>query len=148
MCWPLALGGSNVVSVAKTGSGKTLGFLIPIYHQMQSLPPRAPASGPTYQQVGKPTVLVMAPTRELACQIETEANKFGQPLGLKTACCYGGSPKWNQQHALRAGVDVVIGTPGRLKDFLQSKVLSLANVKFLVLDEADRCVMRADRLQQ
>ena len=130
LAWPIALSGVNIVSVAKTGSGKTLGFLMPVFQALQA----RPAGGPQKA----PALLVMAPTRELACQIEVEASKFGRGLGLKAACVYGGAPKSMQIRQLREGVDVIIGTPGRLQDLMDMNCLSLAGVKFLVLDEADR----------
>jgi ATP-dependent RNA helicase DDX5/DBP2 len=130
LAWPIALTGVNLVSVAKTGSGKTLGFLMPVF---SALAARAPAAARA-----PPALLVMAPTRELACQIEVEATKFGRAVGLRAACVYGGAPKSTQIRALRDGVDCIIGTPGRLQDLMTMGVLSLAGVKYLVLDEADR----------
>jgi len=137
MAWPIALTGANIVSVAKTGSGKTLGFLLPVMHQLASSGTPAVRDG-FGTGPARPTVLVLAPTRELACQTELEAGKFGAGLGLRAACVYGGAPKGLQIRALRGGVDVVIGTPGRLQDLMDMGCLSLANVKHLVLDEADR----------
>lgn len=130
LAWPIALSGTNIVSVAKTGSGKTLGFLLPVFQALQARPDQG--RGPK-----APALLVMAPTRELACQIEVEASKFGRPLGLRSACVYGGAPKSLQIRQIRDGVDVIIGTPGRLQDLMDMGVLSLQGVKFLVLDEAD-----------
>eukprot|EP00933_Yihiella_yeosuensis_P010261 TRINITY_DN11661_c1_g2_i1.p1 TRINITY_DN11661_c1_g2~~TRINITY_DN11661_c1_g2_i1.p1 ORF type:complete len:405 (+),score=78.03 TRINITY_DN11661_c1_g2_i1:77-1216(+) len=80
----------------------------------------------------------MAPTRELACQIEVEAEKFGRPVGIRTVCCYGGAPRGQQLGALRRGCQIVVACPGRLNDFIQSDVANLSNVSLLVLDEADR----------
>jgi ATP-dependent RNA helicase DDX5/DBP2 len=131
IAWPLALTGINLVSVAKTGSGKTLGFLMPAFHALTS-------GGASKPGASKPSVLVMAPTRELACQIEVEATKFGRALGLRSAVVYGGAPKSIQIRSLREGADCVIGTPGRLQDLMEGGYISLAGVKFLVLDEADR----------
>lgn len=131
LAWPIALSGVNIVSVAKTGSGKTLGFLLPVFQALQARPEQG-GRGPK-----SPALLVMAPTRELACQIEVEAAKFGRPLGLRSACVYGGAPKSLQIRQIRDGVDVIIGTPGRLQDLMDMGVLSLQGVKFLVLDEAD-----------
>jgi ATP-dependent RNA helicase DDX5/DBP2 len=136
LSWPLALTGSNIVSVAKTGSGKTLGFLLPAFHQLAAGAVRAAPVAPG--KPAAPQLLVMAPTRELACQIEVEATKFGRALGLRAACVYGGAPKSLQIRALRAGVDAVIGTPGRIGDLVQMGVLGFSAVRFLVLDEADR----------
>ena len=127
--WPLALTGSNIVSVAKTGSGKTLGFLLPVLHAMGS------SSGAGQRS---PVLLVVAPTRELACQIEVDASKFGRALGFRATCVYGGAPKGPQCRAVREGLDIVIGTPGRIQDLVEMRVLALGGVRFLVLDEADR----------
>lgn len=126
--WPLAMQGSDVIGVAATGSGKTLGFLLPAFHYLIERQIRP----------GNPQLLVMAPTRELAVQIEEEAVKFGRSSGLKTCCCYGGAPKGPQAGALRDGVHGVIGTPGRINDFLEGNQLELRDVCKLVLDEADR----------
>jgi len=126
--WPLAMQGSDVIGVAATGSGKTLGFLLPAFHYLIERQIRA----------GSPQLLVMAPTRELAVQIEEEAVKFGRSSGLRTTCCYGGAPKGPQAGALRDGVHGVIGTPGRINDFLEGNQLELRDVCKLVLDEADR----------
>jgi ATP-dependent RNA helicase DDX5/DBP2 len=144
--WPLALTGSNIVSVAKTGSGKTLGFLLPVFHCMAKagvahapLPLPAAGARPGFAPSGRPpTLLVVAPTRELACQIEVDAAKFGRVLGLRSTCVYGGAPKGPQCRAVREGLDAVIGTPGRIQDLVEMRVLVLDGVRFLVLDEADR----------
>ena len=80
----------------------------------------------------------MAPTRELATQIEDEARKFGGPLGVKSVCCYGGAPKGPQMASLRQGAHVCIATPGRLNDFLEAGMVDLYACRYLVFDEADR----------
>jgi len=85
-----------------------------------------------------PIVLVLSPTRELACQIQEEANRFGKSSKIKNTCCYGGVPRGPQARDLKEGVEVVIGTPGRLIDFLESGDTNLKRVTYLVLDEADR----------
>ena len=96
------------LAIAKTGSGKTLGFLLPGLAQcLASDDARA-----------GPTVLVMAPTRELALQIKGEADKFGTPVGCRAVAVYGGAPKWQQSQALQRGVDIVVATPGRMMDML------------------------------
>lgn len=82
--------------------------------------------------------MVLAPTRELAMQIEKESEKFGNSSKLKCACIYGGAEKYVQRNQLQQGVDIVIATPGRLIDFLESGTTSLKRVTYLVLDEADR----------
>jgi len=126
-CWPLAMQGRDVIGVAATGSGKTISFLLPAFAMMieQRMSPGAPA------------LLVMAPTRELAVQIQEEADKFGKP-DIATICCYGGAPKGPQADAMRRGVHGIIGTPGRLNDFLEGNQMDLSRISKLVLDEADR----------
>ncbi|CAH9086877.1 unnamed protein product [Cuscuta epithymum] len=131
--WPIAQQGSDVVAIAKTGSGKTLGYLIPgfthIMHQRNN-----PKPGP---KLG-PTVLVLSPTRELATQIQAEVAKFGKSSRITCTCLYGGAPKGPQLRDLDRGVDVVVATPGRLNDILEMRRVNLRQVSYLVLDEADR----------
>jgi len=117
-----------VIGVAATGSGKTLAFLLPAFTKMMQQQDRP----------GDPSLLVMAPTRELAIQIEQEAVKFGKGSRLETVCVYGGAPKHGQSDVLRRGVHAVIGTPGRINDFVEGRQLRLGKVNALVLDEADR----------
>lgn len=126
-CWPVAGGGRDVVGIAKTGSGKTLAFLLPPFTTFLG-------SRPGYG----PNMLVMAPTRELACQIQLEAERFGKRVGIYSVCVYGGAPRGPQLRELRAGAHLVVGTPGRLNDYLEGGELTLENCKNLVLDEADR----------
>ncbi|KAL8153868.1 hypothetical protein V2J09_011628 [Rumex salicifolius] len=127
--WPIALQGRDIVAVAKTGSGKTLGYLIPGFVHLKRV-----HNNP---QLG-PTVLVLSPTRELATQIQAEAVKFGKSSGISCACLYGGAPKGPQLNSLSRGIDIVVATPGRLNDILEMKRISLHQVSYLVLDEADR----------
>jgi len=128
--WPIALQGDDMICIAKTGSGKTCGFLLPSIHQhMNSTENRGSRH---------PVLLVLAPTRELACQIMEETKKFGRPMGFTSVCCYGGSPKYPQIAALQRGVDCVIATPGRINDLLEMRKADFSKIKFLVLDEADR----------
>lgn len=128
--WPIALSGRDMVGIAETGSGKTLAFLLPAIVHINAQPYLTKGDGPI--------VLVMAPTRELACQIQEEANRFGKSSKIKNTCCYGGVPKRGQQQDLRDGVEIVIATPGRLIDFLEAGDTNLKRVTYLVLDEADR----------
>jgi ATP-dependent RNA helicase DDX5/DBP2 len=123
------LQGRDCVGVAKTGSGKTLGFLIPAFIRITT-ERRDPRAGPA--------VLVLAPTRELACQIREEVVKFGTTSGITSACLYGGAPKNSQLGEIRRGIHVVIATPGRLNDFLEMGSINLRQVVYLVFDEADR----------
>eukprot|EP00967_Tisochrysis_lutea_P108130 scaffold167361_cov30-Tisochrysis_lutea.AAC.3 len=127
--WPAAMAKRDVIGVAKTGSGKTLGFLVPGFLLIQATRPNA--------QLG-PTLLCLAPTRELAMQIEVECQKFGSPLGIHSVCCYGGQGKGSQLSKLRQGCQVVIGTPGRINDFLETQQIRFGQVSYLVMDEADR----------
>mmetsp|Transcript_123364 Transcript_123364/g.184490 ORF Transcript_123364/g.184490 Transcript_123364/m.184490 type:complete len:575 (+) Transcript_123364:118-1842(+) len=132
-CWPLAVDGKDLICVAKTGSGKTCGFLLPVFHKHE-------IGGNTFVrgQPVKPVLLVLAPTRELSVQIMEETQKFGRPLGIRSVCCYGGAPKYPQISALQRGVECVIATPGRLNDLLEMRKADLSGIKYLVLDEADR----------
>ena len=83
-------------------------------------------------------MLVLAPTRELAIQIMEETQKFGRPIGIRSVCCYGGSPKYAQIQALQRGVECVIATPGRINDLIEMKKADLSGVQFVTFDEADR----------
>ncbi|XP_074292963.1 ATP-dependent RNA helicase-like protein DB10 [Silene latifolia] len=127
--WPIALQGRDIVAIAKTGSGKTLGYLLPGFMHLKRLRNNS--------QMG-PTVLVLSPTRELATQILVEAVKFGRSSRIVSTCLYGGAPKGPQLRELERGVDVVVATPGRLNDILEMKRIKLHQVSYLVLDEADR----------
>lgn len=126
--WPVAMEGWDVIGIAKTGSGKTLGFLVPSYTWMSTL------SGYAHG----PRVLILAPTRELATQIHDEATKFARASGFFSACVYGGASKREQLSAMRSGAQILVATPGRLNDFLESNQVNLSSVGYLVFDEADR----------
>ncbi len=149
--WPIALSQRDLISVARTGSGKTCGFLLPALHSlMQNRQARRSSSVKevkttstgerrrTYSVRRNPSVLVLAPTRELAVQIEQEAQKFTRAAGVYSTCLYGGTPKGPQIGMLRRGVDIIVATPGRCNDLAEMGILNLADVKYLVLDEADR----------
>ncbi|KAG2714578.1 hypothetical protein I3760_03G033600 [Carya illinoinensis] len=127
--WPIALQSSDIVAIAKTGSGKTLGYLIPGFIHLKRC-----RNNP---QLG-PTVLVLSPTRELATQIQDGAVKFGKSSRILCTCLYGGAPKGPQLRDIERGSDIVVATPGRLNDILEMKRISLHQVSYLVLDEADR----------
>ena len=124
VCIPPALQGQDIVGVARTGSGKTLGFLVPILERMRP--------------GGEVQALVVCPTRELALQVGEEARKVGRPLGVRSDVIYGGTSLGHQKQTLLGGLDLVVGTPGRLIDFMDSGYLSLRRLRWLVLDEADR----------
>ncbi|RJE17329.1 hypothetical protein PHISCL_10334, partial [Aspergillus sclerotialis] len=128
--WPMALSGRDVVGIAETGSGKTLTYCLPAIVHINAQPLLAPGDGPI--------VLVLAPTRELAVQIQQEITKFGKSSRIRNTCVYGGVPKGGQIRDLTRGVEVCIATPGRLIDMLESGKTNLRRVTYLVLDEADR----------
>ncbi|CAH8340526.1 unnamed protein product [Eruca vesicaria subsp. sativa] len=127
--WPIAMQGRDIVAIAKTGSGKTLGYLIPGFMHLQRIR--------NDSRMG-PTILVLSPTRELATQIQDEAVKFGRSSRISCTCLYGGAPKGPQLRDLERGADIVVATPGRLNDILEMRRISLRQVSYLVLDEADR----------
>merc|ERR1712003_551064 len=128
--WPIALSGRDMVGTAETGSGKTLAFLLPAVVHINAQPYLSKGDGPI--------VLALAPTRELAIQIQEEANRFGSSSKIKNTVVYGGVPRRTQQQDLRDGVEIVIATPGRLIDFLDAGDTNLKRLTYLVLDEADR----------
>ena len=128
--WPIALTGHDMIGVAETGSGKTLAFVLPGIVHINAQP--------LLQRGDGPIVLIMAPTRELAVQIQQECSKFGYTSHIKNTCCYGGAPKGPQIRDLQQGVEMCIATPGRLLDFLESGKTNCRRVTYLVLDEADR----------
>ncbi|XP_012944604.1 ATP-dependent RNA helicase DDX5 isoform X1 [Aplysia californica] len=128
--WPIALSGRNLVGIAQTGSGKTLGFILPAIVHVNHQPYLEHGDGPI--------VLVLVPTRELAQQVLEVSNEFGRASQLKTACVYGGAPKGPQLRDLERGAEICIATPGRLIDFLEAGKTNLRRTTYLVLDEADR----------
>uniref|UniRef100_A0A0A9W0F9 RNA helicase n=1 Tax=Lygus hesperus TaxID=30085 RepID=A0A0A9W0F9_LYGHE len=128
--WPIALSGKNMVGIAQTGSGKTLAYMLPAIIHVKNQP--------RIQRGDGPIVLVLAPTRELAQQIQQVSNEFGSPNGVRSTCVFGGAPKGPQARDLERGVETVIATPGRLIDFLERGTTNLRRCTYLVLDEADR----------
>ncbi len=127
---PTALTGRDIAVQAQTGTGKTATFLITIFSRMITV--RPPGRG------SSPRALIIAPTRELVCQIDAEAKLLGGPSGFRIVPVFGGIDYQKQREELAKGVDVLIGTPGRLIDYLKQKVYSLKMTQFLVIDEADR----------
>ncbi|WP_233160364.1 DEAD/DEAH box helicase [Actinophytocola xanthii] len=123
---PLAMAGEDVIGQARTGTGKTLGFGVPLLHRL-SMPGD-----------GTPQVLVVVPTRELCLQVTHDLTDAGKYLGVRVLSIYGGRPYEPQIEALRKGVDIVVGTPGRLLDLAEQRHLVLGKIAALVLDEADR----------
>ncbi|CUS09042.1 unnamed protein product [Tuber aestivum] len=154
-CIPAILDGHDLLSCAQTGSGKTAAFLVPILSKLMgkasSLAAPRPVPGSTGPYVAQPLVLVVAPTRELATQIFDESRRFCYRSKLRPCVVYGGADTVTQRMELRKGCDVIVGTPGRLTDFIErGRVLSLKRLKhvsfpliarclklFVVIDEAD-----------
>ena len=126
---PIALGGHDIIGQARTGTGKTLGFGIPLLQRLQDGPPTSPKA---------PRALVVVPTRELAIQVAGDLRMAGSGLGTRVLTLYGGRAYEPQIEALRSGVDVVVSTPGRLLDLVGQRHLGLGDVRTLVLDEADK----------
>ena len=129
---PLALRGKDVAGQSQTGTGKTAAFLIAAFTRCLGHP-APPRSGAT-----APRVLIIAPTRELVVQIEADARLLGAHTGLNILAVYGGIDYNKQREALRGGCDILVGTPGRLIDYLKQHIWSPARVEVLVIDEADR----------
>jgi ATP-dependent RNA helicase RhlB len=129
---PVALSGRDVAGQAQTGTGKTAAFLVAVYSHLMKNPPDA------NRKPNQPRALILAPTRELAIQIRDDALVIGKHTGLKLALAYGGTGYEEQRDAITAGVDVLVGTPGRLIDYFKQHVFDLKMVQAIVLDEADR----------
>lgn len=127
---PPGIAGQDILGCAQTGTGKTAAFAIPILDFLGHEKPRA--------NPNRPTTLVLAPTRELAIQIEESFRRYGKHMKFRSALVYGGVGQGNQVNALRRGVDVLIATPGRLIDLMDQGHVDLRDVQIFVLDEADR----------
>nr|CAD7398809.1 unnamed protein product [Timema cristinae] len=128
--WPIAMSGRNMVGIAQTGSGKTLAYILPAVVHINHQEHLAHGDGPI--------ALILAPTRELAQQIQTVAQDFGSSTSVRNTCIFGGAPKGPQMRDLNRGVEICIATPGRLIDMLERNVTNLRRCTYLVLDEADR----------
>ncbi|MDH5300559.1 MAG: DEAD/DEAH box helicase [Gammaproteobacteria bacterium] len=129
---PRTLAGENIVGQAQTGSGKTAAFLLSILQKLLNAP-----ADPNYKP-GSPRALVLAPTRELAVQIHRDAELLAKHSGLKLAVVFGGMDYDKQRKSLEDGIDVLIGTPGRIIDYYKQRVFTLRSIEVMVLDEADR----------
>ncbi len=127
---PLALAGKDVAGQARTGTGKTAAFLLAIFRRLLSADSKGP--GPN------PRAICIAPTRELAIQIHRDAELLGKHTGLRTLLAYGGVDYVKQRDEIADGVDILIGTPGRLIDYLKQDIYNLRHIEVAVLDEADR----------
>jgi len=128
---PLALDDRDVAGQAQTGTGKTAAFLIAAYQRLL----RKPVESDGQRQ---PRVFILAPTRELAVQIANDANILGRHTGLRVALAYGGTDYEKQRQEIKDGIDVLIGTPGRIIDYYKQGVFKLDRVEVAILDEADR----------
>ncbi|XP_051118767.1 DEAD-box ATP-dependent RNA helicase 24 isoform X2 [Andrographis paniculata] len=127
---PIVLSGRDIIGIAKTGSGKTASFVLPMVVHIMDQPELGKGEGP----IG----VICAPTRELAHQIYLEAKKFAKSHGIRVSAVYGGMSKLDQFKELKAGCEIVIATPGRLIDMIKMKALTMSRASYLVLDEADR----------
>jgi ATP-dependent RNA helicase RhlB len=129
---PLALAGRDVAGQAQTGTGKTAAFLVALFNRLLTDP------GAANRPVNAPRAIVIAPTRELAVQIHSDAEGIAKYTGLKFAIVFGGVDYEKQRRTLEQGVDVLIGTPGRIIDYFKQHVFELRHIQVAVLDEADR----------
>ena len=127
---PAAISGRDVLGRGKTGSGKTIAFTVPLVMKLV-------AAGSVPRKPGKPRALILAPTRELADQIDRTVNGIARAVGFYTTCIYGGVPQRKQENAMSRGVDIVVATPGRLEDLISQRIIDLSDVETLVVDEAD-----------
>lgn len=128
--WPLLFSGRDVIGIAETGSGKTLAFGLPCLKKILD-------SNKSKRKPAHPSTVIISPTRELAMQIYDQLSKYASPVGIEAACIYGGVKKDSQRDALK-NAEIVVATPGRLKDLQNDGSVDLGKVKYLVLDEADR----------
>ena len=129
---PLTLEGKDILGQAQTGTGKTAAFLLAILHRLQTIPPSPK------RKKNQPRAIVIAPTRELAVQIHKDALPLAEGCNLKIHAVYGGTGYDQQRNNLTEGVDILVGTPGRLIDYFKQHVYDLKEIQAMVLDEADR----------
>ena len=127
---PVAISGRDVLGRGKTGSGKTIAFSVPLISKLV-------AAGSVPRKPNKPRALILAPTRELADQIDRTVSALARSVGFYTACIYGGVPQRRQEIAMSRGVDIVVATPGRLEDLISQRIIDLSEVETMVVDEAD-----------
>ncbi|KAM4041225.1 putative ATP-dependent RNA helicase DDX43 isoform 1-T2 [Anomaloglossus baeobatrachus] len=128
--WPIILQGMDLIGIAQTGTGKTLAYLLPGFVHLDLQPI------PSHERDG-PGMLVLAPTRELALQVQAECSKY-KYKDFKSICVYGGGDRKSQINVVTKGVDIIIATPGRLHDLQMNEIVNLRSITYLVLDEADR----------
>ena len=127
---PITLQGKDVAGQAQTGTGKTMAFLTATFHHL--------LENPFDSIPNQPRALILAPTRELAVQIAHDAESLVKTTGLRTALAYGGDGYDKQLKAIEQGVDVLIGTTGRVIDYVKQGIINLSHIQVVVLDEADR----------
>ena len=127
---PAAISGRDILGRGKTGSGKTIAFSVPLITKLV-------AGGSQPRKPNRPRALVLAPTRELADQIDRTLSQLARSVGFYTTCIYGGMPQRKQEIAMQRGVDILVATPGRLEDLIAQKIVDLRDVETLVIDEAD-----------
>ena len=132
---PIALQARDLIGVAVTGSGKTAAFLLPLFVYISDLPPLT-----TTNKNDGPYGLIIAPTRELVQQIETEAHKFADPLGFRVVSIVGGHSLEEQSFAMQNGAEIIVATPGRLVDCIERRLLVLSQCCYIIMDEADRMI--------
>ncbi len=135
--------GRDVLARARTGTGKTLGFSLPIIERL--LADKKSAEGRRRRRGQKPSCIILSPTRELAQQVEREIEALSLPsatVRVNSLCVYGGVSYTKQERELRDGIDIVVGTPGRMIDLMKNGMLDLSEVRYLVLDEADEMLNR------
>ena len=132
MSLPLTLAGRDVAGQAQTGTGKTCAFLVCLFNRLLKSP------GSPERRTQDTRAVILAPTRELAIQIDKDARQIGLYTGLRTALIYGGVDYDKQRKTLEDGVDVIIATPGRLIDFVKQRAIELGSVEVMIMDEADR----------
>src|SRR5687767_9057095 len=128
---PPVLAGRDLIGIAQTGTGKTAAFVLPILERLSK-------SGSKNAQGRHPRALIVAPTRELAAQIDENVRSLGKQMRIRCATIYGGVGERPQIDAVRRGVDIIVATPGRLLDLMGGRHVSLHAVEVAVLDEADR----------
>jgi ATP-dependent RNA helicase DDX3X len=133
---PIGTLGRDLMACAQTGSGKTAGFLFPIIMTMLKNGGADPPDDTRRRTY--PEALVLAPTRELAQQIHEEAKRFCYATGIASVCIYGGAEVREQLRMIERGCDLLVATPGRLVDLMERGRIGMENIRFLVLDEADR----------
>jgi len=132
MTLPATLEGKDIAGQAQTGTGKTAAFLVAAYNRLLNQPAMP------QRRAEDPRMVVLAPTRELAVQIEKDARQIGANTDIRLALIYGGVDYEKQRATLQAGVDLIIATPGRLIDYIKQDVVSFRAIELMIMDEADR----------